>query len=215
MSHYTKYPRTPHLPWSLGATSDDVYMIDTDHFIGQSIIVTEKMDGENTSLYHDYLHARSIDSRNHPSRDWLKRWHSTMAHDIPPKWRICGENMYAQHSVIYTQLSSYFYGFSLWDVDNRCLSWEDTEEWFELLGIHTPPILYRGIWDEALIQSLRVNTKESEGYVVRLASSFSYTDFARSVGKWVRSHHVQTDTHWMFADIKANGLQEVNDEDNA
>jgi hypothetical protein len=206
MSNYIKYPRTPHLPWSLGATSDDVYLINTDYFIGKEILVTEKMDGENTTLYCDYIHARSIDSVHHPSRDWVKRWHSSIAHEIPAQWRICGENMYAQHSVIYTQLSSYFYGFSLWDADNRCLSWTETAEWFELLGIHTPPILYRGIWDETLLRSFNIDAQNSEGYVVRLASAFAHHNFAQSVGKWVRPHHVQTDQHWMFARIKPNGL---------
>ncbi|MCK5725877.1 MAG: RNA ligase family protein [Thiotrichaceae bacterium] len=208
MSQYKKYPRTVHLPWSPGATSDDVRMINTDHFIGKSVVVTEKMDGENTSLYRDHSHARSLDSRHHASRDWVKRWHCSMAHEIPENWRVCGENMYAQHSVIYTHLNSYFYGFSLWDAKNHCLSWTETEEWFDLLGIHTPPILYRGVWDEDKIKSLVIDEQTSEGYVVRLATQFTYADFARSVAKWVRPHHVQTDQHWMFADIKPNGLQQ-------
>ena len=52
-----KYPRTPHLPWSLGATNDDVKQRDLSHFVGKQVVVTEKMDGENTTLYNDYIHA--------------------------------------------------------------------------------------------------------------------------------------------------------------
>lgn len=212
MSNYIKYPRTPHLPWSPCVSSDDVRTLNTYNFQGREVVVTEKMDGENTSLYCDHIHARSLDSRHHPSRDWVKQWHASIAYSIPEKWRICGENLYALHSVEYQQLASYFYGFSIWNENNRCLSWNDTEEWFELLGIHSVPVLYHGIWDEKLISELDINEASMEGYVVRLADAFTYTDFAQSVAKWVRPNHVQTDQHWMFADLVPNGLQEADDE---
>lgn len=212
MSNYMKYPRTPHLPWSPGVSSDDVRILDTAIFQGREVVVTEKMDGENTTLYSDHIHARSLDSRHHPSRDWVKQWHAGIAYSIPSDWRICGENLYAQHSVVYRQLASYFYGFSVWNDQNICLSWADTEEWFALLGIHPVPVLYQGIWDEAAVRALKVETGAVEGYVVRLADAFSYEDFKCSVAKWVRPNHVQTDQHWMFAELVANGLQEVNNE---
>lgn len=215
MSHYKKYPRTPHLPWSLGVSSDDIRVIDTDHFTDQVVVVTEKMDGENSTIYNDHLHARSLDSRHHPSRDWIKQWHATIAHEIPQGWRICGENLYAQHSVAYAALKSYFYGFSIWDENNHCLSWENTLEWFDLLGIDAPPVLYQGMWDEAAICELShtIDTDKMEGYVVRLASGFAYTDFQYSIAKWVRKNHVQTDTHWMFAKAVANGLEQQETEE--
>lgn len=216
MSNYIKYPRTPHLPWSPSVTSDDVRIINTTQFKNRDVIVSEKMDGENTSLYHSHCHARSLDSRNHPSRDWIKRWHSSIAHDIPEGWRICGENLYAQHSVAYKKLNSYFYGFSLWNADNNCLSWRETKEWFQLLGIHTPAILYEGQWDEKAIRDIYIDPQWVEGYVVRLADQFAYDQFSQSVAKWVRPNHVQTDQHWMQAEIKPNGLlktlKEMSDE---
>lgn len=212
MSNYKKYPRTPHLPWSPGVSSDDVRILDATIFQGREVVVTEKMDGENTTLYRDHIHARSLDSRHHPSRDWVKQWHASIAYSIPQDWRVCGENLYAQHSVAYSQLASYFYGFSVWNDENTCLSWADTEEWFELLGVHSVPVLYRGIWDEAVIRAVKVETGAVEGYVVRLADAFSYEDFKYSVAKWVRPNHVQTDQHWMFAELVANGLLEVKDE---
>ena len=42
-----KYPRTFHLPWSPGATSDDKMLKSIEHFIGKEVVITEKMDGEN------------------------------------------------------------------------------------------------------------------------------------------------------------------------
>ena len=212
MVNAIKYPRTPHLPWSPGASSDDVFLIDTQMFVGKSVVITEKMDGENTTLYPDHLHARSLDSRHHPSRTWVKQWHQTLAHDIPQGWRICGENLYAQHSVSYTQLDSYFYGFSLWNAQNICLSWAETCEWFALLGICTPTVLYQGLWDEAECRRLQVDTQVMEGYVVRLTERFAYAEFATSVAKWVRAQHVQTTQHWMFAEVVPNQLRGTNHE---
>jgi len=121
MSNYYKYPRTPHLPWSPGVSADDITQFSLLSFEGADVVVTEKMDGENTSLYRDHSHARSLDSIHHSSRDWLKQWHGTFAHNIPLGWRICGENLFARHSVRYDHLASYFYGFSIWDDTNQAL----------------------------------------------------------------------------------------------
>lgn len=202
-----KYPRTPHLPWSEGATSDDKILTSTDHFNGKQVVITEKMDGENTTLYRDYYHARSIDSRHHPSRTWVKQMHATIANDIPNDWRICGENLYARHSIAYSNLQSYFYVFSIWNEVNNCLSWAETEEWADLLGLHTVPVLYKGIWNEEQVRqnSFRFD-HEAEGYVVRLAESFNYSNFSKSIAKYVRKNHVQTDKHWMEVEVVPNKL---------
>jgi len=114
-NHLKKYPRTPHLPWSKKVTNDDIHQQNCQQFINQEVVVTEKMDGENTSMYRNDIHARSLDGRHHVSRDWVKSWHATIANDIPEQWRLCGENLYAQHSIIYDHLESYFYLFSVWD----------------------------------------------------------------------------------------------------
>lgn len=139
-----KYPRTLHMPKSKGATSDDKRFTKENYdnaFKGKSVIITEKMDGQNTTMYHDYIHARSLDSAHHPSQDWVKRFHSEIAPNIPEGWRISGENLFAKHSISYDNLDSYFYGFSIWDEDNYCLSYEDTKDWFNLLGITHVPVL--------------------------------------------------------------------------
>jgi hypothetical protein len=203
-----KYPRTRHLPWSPGASQDDLIADSCEAFVGQRVIVTEKMDGENTTLYRDHSHARSLDSRHHPSRDWLKGLHGSIAHEIPEGWRVCGENLYARHSIAYEGLPSYFMVFSVWDANNCCLDWDSTVEWADLLGLATVPILYDGAFDLEWLQALdgELDLDRREGYVVRLASSFAYADFGASVAKWVRANHVQTDEHWMHQEVVPNGL---------
>lgn len=202
-----KYPRTPHLPFSRGRTSDDKVLTSTEHFDGKEVVVTEKMDGENTSMYADGFHARSLDSRHHLSRDWLAKFHAGICYDIPKGIRICGENVYARHSVVYKTLPSYFLGFSVWE-QNRALSWDDTIEYFTLLGISPVRELYRGLFNAPRLGALAksLNTETTEGFVVRLADSFEYIDFSSSVAKWVREKHVQTDRHWMKAAIVPNEL---------
>ena len=207
---YVKYPRTYHLPWSPGITDDDRVLQDTRHFEGRSVVVTVKMDGENTTFYDDYLHARSIDGRTHPSRSWVKNLHSKIGWQIPKDWRICGENLYAEHSIAYSELDSYFLVFSVWDEGNNCLSWEQTQEWIELLSLAPVPVLYEGIWDEATIKDLyaeKFGNDECEGYVVRLAESYHYSQFRRCVGKFVRACHVSSSQHWFYEQVKQNKLR--------
>lgn len=206
---YVKYPRTFHLPWSDGATDDDKVLSNTDSFRGKEVVVTEKMDGENTTMYDDHIHARSIDSKYHPSRSFVKGLWSEIKHRIPASMRICGENMYAVHSIVYTELPAYFLVFSIWN-DVNCVSWDETEAISRQLGFHMVPVLYRGIYDEELIKSLydkKTMEDSVEGYVVRLADSFSMDEFSSSVGKYVRENHVQTDQHWMKSGLELNMLK--------
>lgn len=207
----THYPRTPHLPWSPGATSDDVRLTGRaglTGLTGSEVVVTEKMDGENTTLYADGLHARSLDSAHHPSRARVKALQGRVGPRIPAGRRICGENMFARHSIPYDDLAGHFYGFSVWDGDT-CLGWDRTVEILRDLGIPTPPVLWRGVFDaraERTLRALRLDTGRQEGYVVRPAEGFAAAEFGRRVAKWVRPGHVVTDTHWMHAAVVENGL---------
>jgi len=204
-----KYPRTFHLPWSPGATSDDKILQTTDHFNGREVAITEKLDGENTTIYQDGLHARSLDAGYHPTRTWVNKIQGEIGYQIPPGWRICGENLQGVHSLSYENLPSYFLVFSVWDENNLCLSWDDTLEICQMLGLHTVPLIYRGPWDENAIRSMEMPptySNESEGYVVRITDSFPFEAFQDSVAKFVRADHVQTTDHWLEQEPAYNKL---------
>lgn len=203
-----KYPRTMHLDFSQGISSDDKVIKDLSNFYNKDIVVTEKFDGENTSLYNDGFHARSIDSRHHPSRDWLANFHASIAHNIPKDCRVCGENLYAKHSIAYQNLDSYFLGFSFWE-DTRCLDWETTLEMFEVIGIKPVRTIFDGKFCIKTLKDLakEIDTTVSEGFVVRLKDAFDYKDFDKSVVKWVRKGHVQTEKHWMQSEIIKNSMK--------
>ncbi|CCH31287.1 RNA ligase family protein [Actinosynnema sp. NPDC047251] len=201
----THYPRTPHLPWSPGASADDVRVTGLDGLRGREVVVTEKLDGENTTFYADGLHARSLDSAHHPSRSWVKALQGRIAPHLAPGRRICGENVYARHSLPYSDLESWFYGFSVWDGE-RCLDWDGTVRFLRGVGVPTPPVLWRGVFDERALRKLRVDTDRREGFVVRAVAGFDRAEFGSRVAKWVRARHVQTSTHWMNAPVVPNGL---------
>ena len=210
-----KYPRTFHLPWSPGATADDRTMDDPDEvFGGAEVVVTEKMDGECTTMYRDYLHARGVDYAPHPSRDRVRALHGAIAHDIPDGWRLCGENLYAVHSIAYDALPAHFLLFSIWNEKNVCLPWDETVLWAKLLGLHVVPVLHRGPWDARTVKRALDGSAKSqlggdrEGYVVRLAADFHYRAFRRSVAKYVRKNHVTTDDHWKTREVVPNRLRE-------
>ncbi len=211
-----KYPRTFHLPWSPGMNRDDRQMTDVSIFEGQQVMICEKLDGENTTWYRDYIHARSLDTDNHPSRTWVKNLWAQHGYEIPEGWRVCGENMYAKHAIHYCHengnaLSTYFYMFSIWNEKNFCLSWNETEEWAELLGLTLVPVLYKGIWDMNVITELNKQMEASpniiEGYVVRLSREYHYSEFRNVCGKYVRKNHVQNNHgHWSQQKIIKNEL---------
>jgi hypothetical protein len=187
--------------------NDDRVIEDLSELVGLEVVVSEKLDGENTTLYPDGLHARSIDGRHHASRDWVKAAHGRIAFTIPSGWRVCGENMYARHSIPYAALESYFYVFSIWTDEDLCLDWDTMDAWARDRGFPTPRVLYRGDFDEDVLRGLEVDVDTTEGWVVRPAAGFAFDAFATRVAKWVRAQHVQTDQHWMQQAVVPNGLR--------
>lgn len=212
-----KYPRTYHFPWSPNLQNDDRMHDNVDFFLGKRCVATVKLDGENTTMYPDYIHARSLDSKHHPSRDWVKALHGRIKYEIPEGWRICGENMYATHSIHYENLLDYFYVFSIWNENNISLDWDETVGYSEMIGLQVVPELCRFEWTnndkardliEKAVESYKCNTGDDvEGYVVRVIDSIPYKDFRRCAAKCVRKGHVQTDEHWMSKPVVPNELR--------
>ena len=209
-----KYPRTLHLPWSPSVTPDDKRWDPGElenAFAGKEVVVTEKMDGESTTIYSDcFCHARSVSSGDHPSRHWMKGFAYHVGTALSDGCRACGENLYAAHSIAYDALPSYFLLFGLYTPDNLCMSWDQTVSWALGARVKIVPVLYRGEWKPDLlrghIESASRFGKEPEGFVVRTADGFPGKQQPQHTAKWVRSGHVQTDEHWMQQRVVPNGL---------
>lgn len=212
-----KHPRTPHLPFSPGAKSDDVYIQDLSVLKNCTLSIAIKYDGECTSGKFDKTFARSLDSRNHKSREWFKEFWSRRQWLLQsnPKIKVTGENLYAKHTIHYKddlKLQSYFYGFNVW-MDDMCLDIEGTNLWFNHLGIMPVKEIYRGPWDEKLFIQLaeKLVNEGHEGYVVRNVSNFNLSDFNINVAKYVKHKFVQTDQHWMHGSVIKNELDDLAD----
>ncbi|OSP53509.1 RNA ligase family protein [Pseudoruegeria sp. SK021] len=202
-----KYGRTFHLPTSPGTTSDDKIMTSLNGLMVDDLLVTEKMDGENTTIHCSGTHARSPDSRYHPSRNWIKRFAANISPFLAENERIVGENLFARHSIAYDALPSYFLGFA-WVVDGEVRPWDLTLSRFKSLGITPVPTLYRGPFKNGLFEDLasELDTSKHEGFVVRVAGAYCEADMQTYMGKYVRKGHVQSDKHWMHADLIRNSL---------
>ena len=207
MTKHVKYPRTYHLPWSIG-TSDDKTQKNDDNFLGKEVVVTLKMDGENTTMYNDKIHARSLDSSSHPSRSWVKGLWSKISYMIDDDTRICGENLYAKHSIKYEELPTLFMVFSVW-INGTCLSWKETEKYAAVLELHTVPVIFKGEYDKKAIEkAFKAFSDKHEGYVIRIEESFQQQSFSINVGKYVSPKFKQivnsSHGHWISAKIEPN-----------
>jgi hypothetical protein len=208
-----KYPRTYHFPFSLGKSSDDKVIFNWGEALREkSLIYTEKLDGGNTQICQEGVFARSVSTpTNHPSFDHLKAKWASVKYDLKDLY-IFGENMFAVHSLEYSNLDSYFYIFGvkerIWEnaFQSKChykwYSWQDVCEIAEWLGYPTVPRL-----EPNPEKSIQQNIEEfmnmdsvlggpKEGIVVRNTNSFYDEDFSKNVIKYVRANHVQTDQHW-------------------
>ncbi|MEX0351265.1 MAG: RNA ligase family protein [Paracoccaceae bacterium] len=203
-----KYGRTYHLPISPGATSDDKIMKDVAALkAAPEVVITEKMDGENTTIFNGGCHPRSLDARYHPSRDWMKAFAAGISPLLRRNERIVGEYLFARHSIAYHDLPSYFLGFA-WIIDNVIQGWDETKARFNELGLSHVRVLYRGTYSDHAIEELIKGLDHStqEGFVVRTVDAFSEAQMGSHLAKYVRADHVQSETHWMNAEIVKNGL---------
>jgi len=211
-----KYPRTPYLPFSpgLGDNKDKSMSIkDVENFLNINIIITEKLDGSNTCLKNSSVYARSHSSPTICSSfDAIKSRYKSILHKIPKNISIYGENLFAIHSLEYTNLTDYFFVFSMY-YDNEFLCWDDVYKLSEYLKLSTVPVLKTGIFTD--INDLKNYLEyemslpssfggEKEGIVIRTEHSIEIHDFQKSVAKYVRKNHVTTDEHWSRNWKKAN-----------
>ena len=228
MSISKKYGRTYHYDFSPGTTSDDRINRNwrDDMSKLKHVIHTEKMDGENTCLNGIGIFARSHAApTRHPWSEFLKQKFSMIQNDLKENdIEIFGENLYAEHSILYPNIDEHFYVFAVRHLD-MWLSWEEVKDWAFMfdypvvpeLEIHKPLVTVEdhvigNIMDEIEEYVIHESAKPSffgslqngtepypctkEGIVTRNIEEYSVDDFKENVFKYVRKGHVSTDVHW-------------------
>jgi hypothetical protein len=199
----TKYPRTYHFPFSPGATNDDKIQHDWEGILAHELVLTEKLDGENTCLKAKGVFARShgAPTRNPWAQNMWPIW-ERIKRDLDDL-EIFGENLYGVHSIEYQRLPDYFFVFAA-RKDDRWLSWAELQETAFLLDLRLVPTIDSGRFSAKDLQQRILSGMaepsilgaEREGFVVRVASEFNDEIFSNNVLKYVRANHVQTDEHW-------------------
>ena len=218
-----KAPRIFHLPWSQVVSKDDKFIKSTTVFRDKEVVVSLKLDGENISLYNDgSFHAKSLDSKQHDSRDWLYSWWANrlytdtyvmVIHNKWPELRLVGKNMFASHTIKYNNLEDLFILHSAWN-GTTCLSWKDTLDISYALNIQTAPVLFKGVYDELTIRKLDSLEKYRddlvEGYVVRNSDVYSYKDSLNNIAKFVSNRfNITSGDDWMHCSITKNKVNEI------
>ncbi len=201
-----KYPRTPYWPFSPTAGDDGPTAIDAGRFVGEPVVVTEKLDGSCTLLHQGAVYARSVDAPT--SAKWMamvKKHHAWKVTE--PDVFLYGEDIYGVHSIEYEPVreDETFYAFALRDDNDRFLSFRALVDFAWQREIPVVPVLFDGVFQsENALRSFVDDAHgepsalggEREGVVVRLARSFPASEFSGSICKSVRAGHVQTDEHW-------------------
>ncbi len=211
-----KYPRTFHLPWSPGGTSDDKRLKSVESLLGVPIIITEKMDGSNLTYTSDSVFSRSHSGPPaHESFNMAKATHSNISYKIPCFLSIFCEYCFAVHSITYDLLPAYSLVFGVRDdTISSWWSWDMVEMMADELSLPTVPVLFKGqVSTEKELKELteELSSQQSafggvrEGVVVRVAGEFM--DSSKSLGKWVRKNHVQTDEHWMHKGVEVQRVK--------
>lgn len=179
-----KFPRTPHLPGSKH-TEDDIH---TNYSYDGEVIATEKMDGTNIRMTRDGYYTRN----NSPaSNKWaypLINYHHNIRHTIPSGVTILGEFMFHRKHISYDGLPSIYMMFGAVD-GNRVMSWEETEELSQLVGIPLVRVMKRGKPNDVIRDCKSIVDNKIEGFVIRPSESFMVEDYGNVVAKFVGGHH--------------------------
>lgn len=211
-----KFPRIFHVPFSEKLSSDDKRLDDLSCLKDENIVITEKYDGENTTIYSDgYVHARSMDYNKHPGRTYVSSLAARLNGQIPTGWRVCGENLQARHTIPYYNLNDWFLVFAIFNERNHCLSWDDTKEWTRILDLHHVKELGRflsGNPEKYIRDTVALHRSQSiEGFVIRNIDTFPFEDWSDNVAKFVYKHFEVPEEHWMHKEVVFNGRSYTTD----
>ena len=224
MSLSNKYGRTYHYPFSPGTTSDD--RINYDYWEDMStirqVVHTEKLDGENTCLNKYGVFARSHAAPTvHPWANYLKQRWELIKNELGDL-EIFGENLYAVHSIRYTDLPEHFFVFAIRDHD-RWLSWEETKFYAAMLDFKMIPEIKTVVPEDRarfekdvleIVKTASVFGSEDvitekpcsmEGIVTRNVGEYSTRRSSQNVFKYVRKGHVKTTEPWTRAQLNSEG----------
>lgn len=186
----------------------DKYVSEGEHRIfteklkdkSDTIIVLEKMDGSCCAVCRTEDGVVAITRKGHDARtspyqqhhmfaDWVDEHRDFFVASLPIGWRVVGEWMAQAHGTIYSNLSSPFYVFDLFNDANErqpfCVvkQWQKNADHVAARVFHIAygPISIEDVWDE-----LMSFHPEAEGLIYRRENG----DRVLGLAKWVRPDYV-------------------------
>ena len=174
-----------------------------ERFTRTEIVITEKLDGANTTLRNGAALTRS-GMRTAPWLAMARKHHAWKLAGLDEI--VYGEDLYGVHSISYAPMQEHetFRAFAMLR-GNSFASQDELTELTESLEIPTAPVIFRGRFQTVqelneFIQQAHLEPSalgpDREGVVLRTAAEFPHEDFAQNVCKSVRADHVQTGEHW-------------------
>lgn len=231
---FVKYPRTPHLFGSKG-TDDDKHLGEEESnrlLSDNSLIVEEKIDGTNVGIHFDNDREMVLQCRGHlitdgmhPQYDLFKQWAAVkryvLEERLGTRFILFGEWVYALHSVLYRQLTHYFFEFDIYDKDAQAFL--DLERRLEILdgtNVETVPVLHSGALRKSDVEGLigpsrfdsrfeNPSTKQSDDLMEGLYFRTEAKGIVTGRAKVVRPEFVEKikqSTHWQQRAMVPNTL---------
>lgn len=201
-----RYPSIPYWPYSPSIGRGNDLHTDPRRFVGEPVVVTEKLDGGNTLLHAGQVYARSAATPS--TAKWMsmvKKHHAWKVRETDVY--LYGEDIYGVHSIAYDPVREYetFYAFAIRNSDGAFASFAEVEAYAKRREIPIVPVLFEGCFRS--VAKIRAFFEHAhgqpsalggtrEGVVLRLARGFPEKEFRNNICKSVRTGHVQTDTHW-------------------
>ncbi len=163
MSHFRKFPRTPHLLDSRLQPGDEgMKVADFSAIVGRQVVVEEKVDGANAAVSFWPDGGLLLQSRGHalvggprerhfsPFKAWAEGLRPRLWERIGARYVVYGEWLHAKHTVYYDSLPAWFLEFDILDREtDRFLTTADRRSLLEGLPICSVPVLHQGLIDSA------------------------------------------------------------------
>ena len=193
------YPKTPYFSFSSNFDNDDIVSKNLENFLGKQLVITEKIDGSNIKLEWNGRCYETFTRGGNPTKGHFFSYLKRLIYTLPPiekNYSIFCEYVAFAHNIDYKEIPNILYIISVFDKSTQqFLSWDDTRNISNYLGLPTVPELFIGIINstdelKGICLSFQGKSEISpsaskEGVVVRLYNSFHIKDFPISVAKCV------------------------------
>lgn len=222
---FFKFPFTPHLAvMGENIVRDDKVMTENKRaeFLQHELVVEEKVDGANLGI--SFNSSGDLRAQNRGTylklayfgqwkkiSEWLTPKVNLLFDLLNDQYILFGEWCYAQHSIPYSRLLDWFWGFDIFHKKSeKFLSCQRRNEMFRVLGIYGVPLLKQGCFsfDEliGLLSISRLSDQPAEGLYLR----FDAGDWLGQRAKLVRPEFIQTiEEHWSRKPIKPNRITTI------